>query len=395
MTWIDEPLLKEIEAELGEDGVWVAPDLRAEISPAQEARLEAAVAEAATPTYVTLVELDHDDLTGGSPEQLAAMIRDDTGRSGFYVVPETRIDDEPYRLEIVSYPDDAGLFTASAVAQAEHPKDLGAQTLRALELLESGDADRLYDELNGTGTGTGSGTGTVPTPAAPADDSGGPGVTGVLTAVLVVAVAVVIGVRRRRPRAVPPSAAGSPFTLPPAVLSTVRAAEDRRNEDSAHADVLALGEAIDAAHLDPRHAASLPAWQAALDHYDVARRILDREHSPADAVGAIVLAGRGRSALEAAVRGRGWTPEPGCYFHPLHNGPVAPARWHDGDATTRVPACTGCTRALEAGDEPADVLDFVADGRPAHYFRLDLGPWSSTGYGSLDPDLLGRLTARG
>ncbi|NPC95695.1 hypothetical protein [Nocardioides sp. zg-DK7169] len=393
MTWIDEPLLREIEAELGDDGVWVAPELRAEVSPAQEARLEAAVAEASTPTYVALVELDHRDLTDGDPGQLAGMIRDDTDRSGIYVVPQPRISDEPYRLELVSYPKDDGLFTASAVAQAEHPDDLGAQTLRALELVESGDADRLYDEMNGTDTGTESGTGTVP--AAPSDDAGaGTDVVGVLVAVVVVAVAVVIGVRRRRAPAALPTADGSPFTLPPAVLSTVRAAEDRRNEARAHADVLALGEAVDAAHLDPRRAASLPAWQAALDHYDVARRILDREHSPADAVGAIVLAGRGRAALDAAVRGRGWSPSPGCYLNPLHEGPVATAPWHDGATAVQVPACARCASALEAGREPADVLDFVADGRPTHYFHLDLGAWSRTGYGALDTDLLGRLLDR-
>ena len=158
--------------------------------------------------------------------------------------------------------------------------------------------------------------------------------------------------------------------------------------------MLALGEAIDAAHLDPRRTASLPAWQSALDHYDVARRILDREHSPADAVGAIVLAERGGSALEAARRGSGWSPSPGCYFHPLHEGPVAVTPWRDGEVTTRVPACAACTRALEEDREPDDILDFVAQGRPAHYFRLDLGPWSRTGYGSLEPDLLGRLLDR-
>ncbi|WP_122818461.1 hypothetical protein [Nocardioides pantholopis] len=404
MTRIDEPLLKEIEAELGKDGVWVAPALRKDVPPAQEARLEEAVVDAPTPTYVVLVELDHrDPLTSGDPDQLANTIRDDTGRSGIYVVPEARIADEPYRLDLVAYPEDSGLFTVSAVAGSEHPDDLGAQTLRALELLESGDADRLHDELNGIETGaetdTGSETGTVPTPAAPAgDDGSGSDVAGLLLAVLVLVVAVVGTVRHRRrfPATLPapPSATGASFTLPPAVLSTVRAAEDRRNESRAQADVLALGEAIDAAELDPRRAASLAAWQAALDHYDVARRILDRDHSPADAVGATVLAGRGRSALAAAARGRGWSPSPGCYFNPLHEGTAAPVRWRDGDLTIRVPACAPCAGALEAGEEPSDVLDFVSEGRPAHYFRLDLGPWSTTGYGSLDPDLLGRLLDR-
>ncbi len=37
------------------------------------------------------------------------------------------------------------------------------------------------------------------------------------------------------------------------------------------------------------------------------------------------------------------------------------------------------------------MLDLDADGEPRHYFELDVEPWSSTGYGALDPDLPGRL----
>ena len=202
-----------------------------------------------------------------------------------------------------------------------------------------------------------------------------------------------VAARRRRGTALPtrPTATSASFTLPRAVLSTVRAEEDRRNETRAGDDVLALGEAIDHAELDPRRGQALPAWQAALDHYDVAQRILDRPHSPADVVGAIVLAGRGRSALASAVRGRGWSPRPGCYFNPLHDGGATPVRWADGDARVRVPACAACAAAVASGREPDDILDFVADGRPVHYFKLDLGVWSRTGYGALDADLLGRM----
>ena len=87
-----------------------------------------------------------------------------------------------------------------------------------------------------------------------------------------------------------PTPTRASFTLPTAVLSTVRAAEDRRNGSRASTEVLALGEAIDAAELDAVRPEVLSSWQDALDHYDVARRILDRDHSPADVVGAIVLA---------------------------------------------------------------------------------------------------------
>lgn len=390
MTRIDEATLAKIEKELGRDGVWVSPELRKEVPPAVEARIEAAVAEASTPTYVALVELDPDDpLTHGDSEELAGLVRDDTGRSGVYVGMEaTYGEDAPdYQLHLQSFPDDSGLFYAARVAAVEHPDDLGEQTLRVLDLLESGDAEELYDELDPDQVASVTGT------SASGDDGGltGGTATGIVAVVLLVVAGLVLAARRRRRTPALPTPTSASFTLPPAVLSTVRAAEDRRNETRAGAEVLALGEAIDRAELDPRRSQALPAWQAALDHYDVARRILDREHSPADVVGAIVLAERGRDALAQATRGRGWTPEPGCYFNPLHDGATTPVTWEDGETAVRVPACGACATDVRAGREPEDVLDFVADGRPVHYFKLDLGAWSRTGYGALDTDLLGRL----
>lgn len=389
MTRIDEATLAQIEAELGRDGVWVSPELRREVPPEVEEQIEAAVDAASTPTYVTLVQLDTDDpLTDGDPGELANLIRDDTDRSGIYVGMGWTADgeDPEFELELTSFGDESGLFYASSVAAVEHPDDLGEQTLRVLDLLESGDAQRLYEEIDPDD---------LPGASAASYDDGGLGagaVTGLVAGALVVLAAVVMVARRRKGRkTVAPTATSASFTLPPAVLSTVRAAEDRRNEARAQADVLALGEAIDAAELDPRRSKGLAAWQAALDHYDVARRILDRQHSPADVVGAVVLAERGRDALRQAVRGRGWTPDPSCYFNPLHDGSTTPVSWQDGDQRVRVPACAACAGDVADGREPADVLDFVAGDRPVHYYKLDLGAWSGTGYGALDSDLLGRL----
>ncbi|MGB0102213.1 MAG: hypothetical protein WBP61_18180 [Nocardioides sp.] len=390
MSRIDESTLTTIETELGDDGVWISPDLRDEVPHAVEKQIEASVASASTPTYVTLVDLDYGDpLTNGDPETLASVIRDDTGRSGIYVGLEHQYpDDAPYLLELTAFPADPGLYQAARVASVEHPDDLGAQTLRTLEILESGDARTLYEELDADERAGFSG--------ASADGVSTGTVTGVVAAVLIVLAGVVLAVRRRRTRALPtaPKPTSRSFALPPAVLRTVRAAEDHRNESRAATEVLGLGEAIDAAELDPRRTQALPAWQAALDHYDVGRRILDRDHSPADVVGAIVLARRGQAALASALRGRPWTPQPSCYFNPLHDGGTSPMSWQDGDTRVTVPACPACAGALRRGAEPEGVLDFVSDGRTVHYFKLDLGAWSRTGYGALDTDLLGRLLMR-
>jgi hypothetical protein len=48
---------------------------------------------------------------------------------------------------------------------------------------------------------------------------------------------------------------------------------------------------------------------------------------------------------------------------------------------------------VRSGGEPDDVLDLVEGDRTVHYYRLDLGTWTRTGYGALDRDLLGALRA--
>lgn len=394
MSRLDEPVLAELEAELGRDGVWVAPALRDQVGPADEARIEEAVAAQPTPTYVALVELSYDDpLTGGRPEELAFLVRDDTGREGTYLLLGPSYEPGQHRLEVQAFPDEYDLYQAPAVAAQELPEDLSGQVLRTLELLRTDEAVRLYDELQqreSTSDGATGGTGTGTGAPGSSDDGGGvpvPVFAGVLA--LVVLAAVVLAARRRRPAV--PRARGTAFVLPDTVVRTVRAAEDRRHEVLAEGEVLALGEAIDAADLDPRRGGGLTAWQAALDHYDVASRILHRRHSPADVVGAVVLARRGREALDAAIAGRGWTPIASCYFHPLHGEATSEVRWDHQGSWVDVPACADCEVAVARDVEPRDVLDFVEGDRPAHYFRLDLGAWSRTGYGSLDTDLLGAL----
>ena len=87
-----------------------------------------------------------------------------------------------------------------------------------------------------------------------------------------------------------------------------------------------------------------------------------------------------------------------CWFNPLHDGSTTPVTWRDGDREVDVPACRACAADVRDGREPDDVLDFIEGDRTVHYYRLDLGAWTDTGYGSLDRDLLGALrrgTSRG
>ena len=121
---------------------------------------------------------------------------------------------------------------------------------------------------------------------------------------LVVLVVVLV---RRRPRhrglrrAVTPPHDG--VTLPAAVLEPGPRGRRHRSARPRRPSSRSASRST-TTDLEPR-ADSTAAWQAALDHYDVARRVRDRRTSLLDVVGAVVLAERGAAhALGVGGRGR-------------------------------------------------------------------------------------------
>lgn len=381
---IDDTTLAEIEAELQGDGVWIDDEFAREhqITAADESRLEQVVADADhADLRMVLVEVSRDDdRFHGRISNLTAWVHDSLGGDATYVGWERYA--EP-SLRLIAYGEQPETHPVAAVATRDHPGDLTDAVVRSAELLEDGTAEALYEAIPREER--------YPWTA---DDAGLLGWVGDLTAgqwgALVVVTAVVVvplglawRARRRRRRA------GSDFTLPTAVLRSVRQAEDTQVRQQAEREVLALGEALGAQ--DPADG-SLDVWQQALDHYDAARSVLARAGSPADVVGGLVLARRGDSAREGAVSGvDGWRPPRPCFFNPLHEGQVRDVTWRHEENSVQVPACDACATAVEEGREPDDVLDFIADGSTVHYFRLDIGVWSRTGYGALEPDLVGAL----
>lgn len=378
---ITDETIAEIERELDGDGVWIDPAFARSqgISAEDEDEIEAAVAATERADLnVVLVEVStDDDRFQGSFGSLSAWIHDSRGGDATYVGWERYA--SPH-VTVDAYGAQPATTYVDDVAAHEVPDDLAGQVVRVAELLEDGTAQSRWDEI-------------------PDDEKyswladEGVQASEVLAGFGVVAVvaALVTGVvlarrgRRTRPKG---------FTLPTTVLHTIRSAEDRRLRSQADAEVLALGEAIGRGE-PGGSAASLEAWQQALDHYAAARSILSQAAAPADVVGALVLARRGDAARSAAERGRtaAWTPRPGCWFNPLHDGPTSEVTWRDGDREVDVPACAACASDVRDGREPRDVLDFIEGDRTVHYYRLDLGPWSTTGYGTLDRDLLGALRA--
>jgi len=384
---ITDATIAEIQRELAGDGVWIDPQFAAShgISRADEARIEKAVASAEMADIkVVLTEIDMDDERfQGSVGSLSAWLHDDVGGDATYVGWERY--SEPH-LRVISYGDQPDVYTVDRVAAHEHPKDLAAQVVRVEELLDDGNAYELWQEMRPYEVDS-----EVESDAPAAEDGSSVG-TGAIVGVVLALIAVVAGVaawRRRRDR----RAAG--FALPTTVLHTIREAEDRRLRQQAEAETLALGESI--GRNEPIDSpAALASWQQALDHYAAARSILSQPGAaPADVIGALVLTRRGKDARAAAQR-RGaaeWQPTRPCWFNPLHAGPTSQVTWRDDEdhRHVEVPACRTCAAAVREDREPDDVLDFIRGERTVHYFRLDLGPWSRTGYGSLEPDLLGAL----
>ncbi|WP_426241540.1 hypothetical protein [Nocardioides sp. LHG3406-4] len=381
---IDDATVAKIVQEVTGDGVWVDPAFaRAhDISAQDETRLEQAVAASDyADLRVVLVEVDpDDDRFQGSFSSLSAWIQDSAGGDATYVGWQES--SEP-PLAVDAYGDQPDPIYVANVAAHDHPDDLVAQVVQVQELLDDGNAEALWMEVprDERYSWTADDGSSVPWWA----------IVGIVAALLVACVMVwkwVAGaLRRRRPTG---------FVLPPAVLRTVRAAEDRQLRERAETEVLALGEAIAESESASGSPEALDAWQQSLDHYAAARDVLDRAGSPADVVGALVLARRGESARDAALQrpARRWQPPLGCWFNPLHRGTTTEVTWRDEDRAVDVPACQECAEAVRAGREPDDVLDFIDGERTVHYFRLDIGAWSATGYGSLRPDLLGALRER-
>lgn len=390
-TIVDDEALAEIGQEMASDGVWIDPAYaRAnDLDAAAESRLEEAVASTEQAQMrVVLVEVDYnDDRFQGSFTSLSAWLHDDLGGDQvIYVGVEPGV--EP-TVALDGFGDQSDLFYAGRVAALEHPGDVVAQVERVGELVDSGDARAIWDEIpeDERNPGYSGSSGSTGLPSL-SDGDGFPWLEAGV--VVLLGAAAFVGVRRWRAAR---DRAKAEFALPPAVLRTVRQAEDRQLRQRAEAEVLALGEALGSdGHGTSREA--LGVWREALDHYDAARSVLDRAGSPADVVGALVLARRGDSARRAASLGKPakkWTPPVTCYFNPLHQKRTERVTWKHQERSVEVPACADCAGQVRKGLEPDDVLDFVSGDTTVHYYRLDIGAWSQTGYGALEPDLIGAL----
>ncbi|MEI5672154.1 MULTISPECIES: hypothetical protein [unclassified Nocardioides] len=380
---VSEDLLAQIWASLEETGVWVAPEAAAEVSAEELAELESAVAEVPTPTYV-VVQPDLDDFAG-EPAELLTQLHDRYDADGLYLAPQFYGGLDRLNLTDRAWGTEVDPWQALAVARARHTDDdgrvddLGAYLVEAAELLTDDALPQAYEDE----VASRSSTSTPSSGDGRGDDPVGGTLVGVALGLVVVAAVVGALRRRRRPRA---------FALPSSVVAQVREAQADRLEQEARSGLLVLGDAIRTHDLDPGDDSQ--AWQAALDHYDAAARVLDTGGSDLgvlDAVGAVVLVRRGRAALDAATAGKPYRPVAGCYLNPLHAPPTRKrTRLVQDGHTGDVPLCPDCRADLKAGRAP-DALRVDRGGKAVLYVDSGVEPWASTAYGALGGDLVGAL----
>lgn len=397
--------LDEIHAALVRDGYYVHPALEGSFTPGQLGEITAALRAAEQPTYVVAYPFADNDAFGGNGADLLARLHATHPDPGVYLTTTTRltrgdyssIDLEGRQYDVPGEEDGDVDFTTLGTVGLEDLPDLGSAFLRALELLaaDPAEVDRAFDEALEQSRADDT-TSSTTQPSGGSPDDGGPDptglvVAGVVLAVLAAAAGAALTRRRRDRHAARPGR--STYALPASAMERIRVAHDRRLTAQAEDELLRLGTAVDEGEIEETD--DRASWQAALDHYDGARRLLERPRTEdgggrvLDVVGALVLARRGHEALSAARHGRRWTPTTTCFLNPLH-GTATATRSIDARGGLDAPLCAACRKDLQAGRAP-DVLDVEVDGDARHYFETDVEPWASTGYGALGGDLVAAL----
>ncbi len=388
--------LAAIHTALQDDQVYVHPSMSSILTPEAEARLSADLATLTDPTYVVVWPYTSSDDFGGKAADLLTRLHRAHPEPGVYLSNNQLVKATEYtsvrvdgRQWGIPSEDDGEIHpweVLSLIGLEDH-QDLASALDRTVEVLAM-PVDEL-DELHGQVLDAHSAEYRRENPSAYDEDSGG-SLPGIVTggAVLVVAlVAVLVAVRRMSTRR-----RSSAAKLPPSALAKVRAARDQALRARAEQSSLALGEELDQREIAPSD--DRESWEAALDHYAQARRLMERPDAPVlDVVGAIVLAERGSRALELARRGKVFAPARPCFLNPLHGNARGDRPVELDGRAVDVPLCQECRTALEKDRSP-DILDVMHDGEPRHYFETDVEPWASSGYGALEPDLVKLLQTR-
>ncbi|MFI0864292.1 hypothetical protein ACH4RA_29300 [Streptomyces smyrnaeus] len=404
--------------------VYVDPSYEQAFPADKQRKLAEKIKASGLPVRVVVVPLIAGDAWGGDPKKMVDVVRyrlaEGQSRKTVYMT----LSENDGFLNGYEFPR-RGKYQAfwgvAAVGHEEGMKDksLYAKFSRALEIVKSGNGDKVYEKAtedlrsdrpsgNGDGAeaeagagaedGDGAGTG------AGAEDAGGesglsPLVLGALIvaglAVLVAAGLVHRTVRARRSS----SSIRVPFTSPRSVFATARKAGVRDLRKRAQRELLAYNEEL-LAHEPSEDGADSDLLQLSLDAYAAAGKVLDEARDIPDLAGVLALLQEGRDALrrsEPSASARA-AALPLCFFHPLHGRAADRIRWRPlgRRESLSVAACGDCAAAVAARRAP-EVLTQTLQDRRVPYFEVppEDSLWAATGYGSLTEDTLTERVLRG
>ncbi|MFI8830989.1 hypothetical protein ACIGPN_08170 [Streptomyces afghaniensis] len=355
------------------------------VPPSRQRQLADRIRRTGLPVKVVLTPLTKGDAFDGDSGVLAGIVRDRLQDQRELILITTD-GDFPDSLNGYEWPADThqtrDAVTAAGLLDETRDAGLADLTAEAVDLVAEGKGTQRYEdavkELDGSAAPDAQASGS------PASESSSDGTGGwwlwpliAVPTLALTALATRALVRSRR----------TPSAIPQLVFATARAADEAELRHRAEAEVLALGEATQAADVS-----TTPALQRALDAYAAAGRVLDEARGVPDLAGVLALAQEGRDALACSPG------LPLCFFDPRHGRAALRTGWRQLGRRDRldVAVCQGCADALRARRAPEVLTDTDEDGRTVPYFELQAGRsvWAATGYGSLMSPLDGFNTRR-
>ncbi|GAA3230546.1 hypothetical protein [Actinocorallia longicatena] len=365
--------------------VHLDPSLASALPTAERTKLLDLIRRAPMPVFVVIVPLVKGS-TWDDPDQLATVVHDRLGRDGVYVTlggSDRQLSARRWGGTRQEADDAAAAARVPFFLPEFREAPLAARLLKAVELIAAGGGEAAYDKA----------TAHLRSYRTTQESGEDGGLLLPLTAggaVLAAAGALVVWRGRRM--------ASRPVRgqrLPVQALAAAERADADALRGQAERELLARGARVDEASVasdDPRVHELLGL---ALDAYQAAAKIFDTARGIPDLAGVLVLADRGRDALDSAravaAKGKEQPPTPLCFFNPLHgDGPVS-VRWRAlGTRTTlKIRCCADCAKAVRDHRTPRALTDIV-DGEAVPYFTAS-SLWASTGYGQFGDDLVQRV----
>ncbi|WP_307866022.1 hypothetical protein [Streptomyces smyrnaeus] len=390
--------------------VYVDPSYAQAFPADKQRKLAEKIKASGLPVRVVVVPLIAGDAWGGDPKKMVDVVRYRLAEGQSKEAVYMTLSENDGFLNGYEFPRRGKYQAFWGVAAVGHEegmrdKSLYAKFSRALEIVKSGNGDKVYEKATedlGSDRPSGNGDG-AEAEAGAEDGDGGGGLSPLVLGALIVAglaVLVAAGLVHRTVRARRSSSSiRVPFTSPRSVFATARKAGVRDLRKRVQRELLAYNEEL-LAHEPSEDGADSDLLQLSLDAYAAAGKVLDDARDIPDLAGVLALLEEGRDALrrsEPSASARA-AALPLCFFHPLHGRAADRIRWRPlgRRESLSVAACGDCAAAVAARRAP-EVLTQTLQDRRVPYFEVppEDSLWAATGYGSLTEDTLTERVLRG